>query len=230
METYLPAQRRKPLHRRPMPAGWFNRLDESFREIHIMSAMAKDDPSARPALRFRAFSEYLADIPEFTLDTWQPNPSNGNTLLHTLATGYIGFAGREPLKHTIAAMSRAGLDIHHRNMAGRSALHSACFNRRADVALALIDNGASIHAADSCGDTPLHDAAASYCEQLVEALLALGADPLCKNKQGKAPWEVARDRGHGEAASTMLAYLERDALTLATAAQAPAARTNPARL
>jgi hypothetical protein len=57
--------------------------------------------------------------------------------------------------------------------------------------------------------------------------LTLGADPLSKNKQGKAPWEVARDRGHGEAASTMLAYLERDVLTLATAASASTAAERP---
>jgi ankyrin repeat protein len=38
--------------------------------------------------------------------------------------------------------------------------------------------------------TPLHDAAMYGNQRLVELLIEKGADPLFKNKKGKAPYEV----------------------------------------
>jgi ankyrin repeat protein len=58
------------------------------------------------------------------------------------------------------------------------------------LAQLLIKHGANVMATGFDDVTPLHDAAMFGNQRLVELLIEKGADPLFKNKKGKAPYEV----------------------------------------
>ena len=46
------------------------------------------------------------------------------------------------------------------------------------------------------GNTLLHSAADGGQEELAAALLSLGVDPRLRNRAGKRPIEIARERGY----------------------------------
>ena len=53
--------------------------------------------------------------------------------------------------------------------------------------------------------TPLHDAAKAGNAAAISALLAAGADPNAKDKNGETPLHTAASRGHTAAISALLA-------------------------
>jgi ankyrin repeat protein len=62
-----------------------------------------------------------------------------------------------------------------------------------------------VNAKQRHGWTPLHGAAHSGDRELVELLLARGADPDAKHQEGKTALDLARESGHAE----VVAILER---------------------
>lgn len=62
----------------------------------------------------------------------------------------------------------------------------------------LIQNGASIHAQDANGASPLHRAVRTRCAGAVRFLLDSGSDPAMKNKSGSTPFHLAvQNTGRG---------------------------------
>jgi RNA polymerase sigma factor (sigma-70 family) len=76
-------------------------------------------------------------------------------------------------------------------------LHAALFGRQIDAALLLIERGADITLARGgagmkrAGWTPLHYAAGMGFTALVRPLLDRGANPSCRDAEGKTPLDVA---------------------------------------
>ncbi|MCY4488482.1 MAG: ankyrin repeat domain-containing protein [Deltaproteobacteria bacterium] len=84
-------------------------------------------------------------------------------------------------------------DANARSANGRTPLHYAAQGEKAALVTALAGAGADVNARDERGGwTPLHLAAwFSKTPSVVEALLAVGADPTAKDKVGKTPWDYA---------------------------------------
>ena len=70
-------------------------------------------------------------------------------------------------------------------------------------------SGADTKIKDLKGNTVLHFAADSGNEDLVSAFLSLGLDPREKNREGKRPIDIARERGY-EPIVKLLERFEKD--------------------
>ena len=104
----------------------------------------------------------------------------------------------------IAALKR-GVDVHECDKNGVTALHHAVRFRSPAAVKTLIEYGANVNCA--CrrnGSTPLHRAVtqtgapgtagtAHRAKEIVEILLAAGADPTIKNKSGNQPLDYAKE-------------------------------------
>lgn len=100
---------------------------------------------------------------------------------------------------------KAGADVHAADKNGVTLLHHAVRFRSPIAVKALIEYGANVNqACRRNGSTPLHRAVtqtgapgtagrSSAAREIVEILLAAGADPSIKNKQGKAPADYVTD-------------------------------------
>ena len=62
----------------------------------------------------------------------------------------------------------------------------------------LLLAGADAKTTDLKGNTLLHAAADGGHEEMVDILLSLGVDPRQRNRAGKRPIDVARERGYAE--------------------------------
>lgn len=71
-------------------------------------------------------------------------------------------------------------------------------------AVALVEQGADVTAAENDGTTALHWAAHAGDAALVRALVAAGADPNAKNRYGLAPLQAAADGGFADAVTALL--------------------------
>ena len=85
-----------------------------------------------------------------------------------------------------------------RNDAGESALHWAVLTGNGPAARRLVEHGADLKATDLKGNTLLHAAADGGHVELSNAFLNLGVDPRQRNREGKRPYDVAKDRGYPE--------------------------------
>jgi tankyrase len=113
----------------------------------------------------------------------------------------------------ILALLAAGADIHETDKNGVTALHHAVRFRSPMAVKTLIKRGANVN--QTCrrsGSTPLHRAVTSTgapgtagkdkaAKEIIEILLAAGADPSITNKLGKRPMDYVVD----EATRTLLA-------------------------
>ena len=68
----------------------------------------------------------------------------------------------------------------------------------------LAENAALVHATDTDGSTPLHRAVQSSSAEVVEALLAKGADIDARNSDGNTPLKAALEREEKAKAVTEL--------------------------
>lgn len=100
--------------------------------------------------------------------------------------------------------SKKGIDL--ADSEGRTALHRACYYGHTDVAVYLIDNGASIEARDHHSKTPLHSAASSnpQSENMITTLLQKGADPEAVTSLGWTPLHSAVRYGEPEIAQLLI--------------------------
>lgn len=105
----------------------------------------------------------------------------------------------EPNIHLMRMLLKKGVDLDYRNHWGRNALLSLTngfrtarwYGHDVDSVQLLLDHGAPINSCDNEGNTALHHAFQISDWELVEMLVANGADLSAKNKEGKAPLEMA---------------------------------------
>jgi len=84
-----------------------------------------------------------------------------------------------------------------------TALAVACQMGSYEAAEALCAHGAELDARDKYQRTPLMWAAEGGYTKICEMLLALGADPSLKNKDGKTALDRARDGNESECAALL---------------------------
>ena len=85
--------------------------------------------------------------------------------------------------------------LNARNSWSCSGLHLACKYGHLDVALTLLEKGASVNVKDKHGRTPLHSAANNENEALVRMLLEAGARVESKDTFGLRPLSIAVYKG-----------------------------------
>ncbi len=92
-------------------------------------------------------------------------------------------------------------DLDARDSFGGTALHAAMFQKNMQIVELLIDYGLDINAIGPAnGYTPLHDAVWADNREAVKLLLAKGAKPDVKAKDGLTPLEKAQKEGKNELA------------------------------
>jgi len=108
---------------------------------------------------------------------------------------------------TARTLLSAGAQVNARANDGRTPLHIACACCPGGLVDLLLQSGADVTAADGDGNTPLHVLAGGSVVLLtyhplgdmgytpLPELFDRGADPLAKNKAGKTPVDLARERG-----------------------------------
>jgi tankyrase len=108
-------------------------------------------------------------------------------------------------RQRILALLAAGADIHETDKNGVTALHHAVRFRSPAAVATLIKRGANVNqCCRRSGSTPLHRAVTSTgapgtagknaaAKEIVQLLIAAGADPSIKNKLGKRPIDYVAD-------------------------------------
>ena len=125
----------------------------------------------------------------------------GDTFLHLAAAGYrveivklLLSAGADP---NAARNRRKSTPVHY---AADGFIAEPAFNEDQQVLTltTLVQSGASIHAQDANGASPLHRAVRTRCAAAVRFLLDAGSDPAIKNKSGSSPFHLAvQNTGRG---------------------------------
>jgi uncharacterized protein len=82
-------------------------------------------------------------------------------------------------------------------------LHSAVAGGEEGIVADLLAHGADVAARQELGFTPLHNAAAGGNETIIRLLLERGADRSARSDSGKTAEDIARDRGHSQAAELL---------------------------
>jgi tankyrase len=110
-------------------------------------------------------------------------------------------------RKAILALLRAGADVGETDKNGVTPLHHAVRFRSVAAVKALVESGANVNqVCKRSGSTPLHRAVTSTgapttagkqdeAKEIIELLLAAGADPRIKNKSGKRAVDYAREEG-----------------------------------
>lgn len=122
---------------------------------------------------------------------------------------------------TVQILVRRGADINYRTparggMGGVNALWSAILYggghnlRLSKVAKFLIEHGADVNGADARGMTPLMSATLYGKAEVMEALLAHGADPSAKAPDGRTALDFARRSRHPEVGSLLASRTKLD--------------------
>ena len=105
----------------------------------------------------------------------------------------------------LLSVLKAGVDIHAADKNGVTALHHAVRFRSPAAVKTLIEYGADVNrACRRNGSTPLHRAATQTgapgtagkgqaAREIIQLLLAAGADPSKENKSGKKPADYVKD-------------------------------------
>lgn len=123
--------------------------------------------------------------------------SDGFTALHFAAFFAQEQAARILLESGAAAgaVARNGMQV--------TPLHSAAAARQSEMVRLLLESGAAVDARQQGGWTALHAAAQHGDVRIVEILLEHGADAGATNDAGLRPADLARQKGHEEAASLL---------------------------
>ncbi|MEM8564606.1 MAG: ankyrin repeat domain-containing protein, partial [Pseudomonadota bacterium] len=89
------------------------------------------------------------------------------------------------------------IDLNALDIGGSTALAIQTFNKNAEVALLLIEQGADVNITNHFG-TPLHIAISNDLPQLAAALIAAGTDLSLMDNEGRTPVELASSEGSAE--------------------------------
>lgn len=134
-------------------------------------------------------NQILAEEPEAA----QAMAGDGWTALHLAAA----FGTPEAVATLLAHGAR--IDALSGNPQRNQPLHAAvAIGRNTTIVTLLLEKGASVNARQVGGFTPLMSAAAANRRDLVELLLAHGADSALTNDQGQTAADFARERGYAE--------------------------------
>jgi hypothetical protein len=160
------------------------RLETDGIPLDIFEAAATGDEARISAL--------LLEEPElahsFSGDGWTP--------LHLAAA----FGTPAALATLLTADAR--LETFSKNPQQNQPLHAAlALGKNAETIRLLLEHGAPVNASQAGGFTALFSAAIANRKDLVEILLAFGADPRHKSDAGKTAADFARERGHSELAT-----------------------------
>ncbi len=93
-----------------------------------------------------------------------------------------------------------------RNAMGVMPLHSAAATRKQRSVEWLVEYGADVNATQQGGWTALHEAARQGNTEMAEYLLSKGADPGRKSDEGKAPADLANEKGHQQVLAALKAH------------------------
>ncbi|XP_049950992.1 neurogenic locus Notch protein-like [Schistocerca serialis cubense] len=104
----------------------------------------------------------------------------------------------------LRALLVAGADIDGKDIYGRTALHTAAWNRHVEAVRTLLDAGADVSARDNEEYTPLHMAALGGSAAVVRLLADSSADPNARDVWGWTPLHLAAREGQPEAAQALL--------------------------
>jgi ankyrin repeat protein len=138
-----------------------------------------------------ALRQILSESPEAI----QTLSGDGWTALHLAAA----FGSPETVR--LLLESRSAVDAVSRNPQTNQPLHAAlALGRNPETIRLLLEAGASPNARQTGGYTPIFSAAAANRRDLVEILIAHGADPAIQNDFGQTAAGFARERGHPELA------------------------------
>jgi len=121
---------------------------------------------------------------------------DGWTALHLAAA----FGTPAAVSTLLAAGAR--VDTVSRNPQQNQPLHAAlALGKNMESVRLLLEHGAPVNAAQAGGFTPMFSAAIADRRDLLELLLAHGAEPHCKSDAGKTAADFARERGHADLAT-----------------------------
>lgn len=162
--------------------------------------LAGDDEPGQPRLiHFAVYGgpEVLAALAELGHAPLEARDAEGRTPLMLAAAlprqGPAGASKHEidvPISDIVGASAcewliAAGADTEARDHLGQTALHLAAPNHRLHAVAALVRGGARLDAIDELGRTPLMRALAAAAQpEIVELLLAAGADPDIRDAHG----------------------------------------------
>ena len=93
-----------------------------------------------------------------------------------------------------------------RNAISVTPLHSAAAARKQRSVEWLVEYGADVNATQQGGWTALHEAARQGNFEMVEYLLSKGASPAIKSEDGKAPADLANEKGHQQVLAALKAH------------------------
>lgn len=97
-----------------------------------------------------------------------------------------------------------GADLNMQDNQGQTALHHAIESEYFDRAIKMIEAGAEVNLADKQGNTPLHSAVKENAPQVIEVLLAKGADLTAVNHEQKNAYQMALDNHASDTVLSML--------------------------
>jgi ankyrin repeat protein len=128
--------------------------------------------------------------------------SDGGTALH-----FAAFF-KQPGCARLLLERGADASVHARGFGHAAPLHSAAASRSHEIVRMLLDRGAPVDDTQEGGWTALMSAAHSGDRELVELLLAHGADPLRKANDGSDAGDKAEQAGFGDLAARLRAAPE----------------------
>lgn len=82
-------------------------------------------------------------------------------------------------------------------------LHAAVAARNLEAVALLLDHGADVNARQQVGYTPLMGAASGGRDDIVDRLLAHGANPALVSEDGKTAADIAAEHGHAALAERL---------------------------
>jgi hypothetical protein len=150
-----------------------------------------------------AYRGDVQSMREFLDDGYPVNA--GNEVGYTALMGAARGASLGTIRLLLSRGAQADLADHR----GYTALHWSVAQPVRDAShqlsclCALLDAGALPNAQNEEGITPLMNAAWFGCHDSVRELLRRGADPLIRDKKGRAAKDLADERGHKEVAELL---------------------------
>ncbi len=117
----------------------------------------------------------------------------------------LGLAAYFKQQDAVRLLLDMGADVHQvaGNAAKVTALHAAVSANQTQIVEWLLDAGADVNARQQMDYTPLMGAAANARVEIIDLLLARGADRAMKTTDGKTAADLAREHGHAEVADRL---------------------------